>query len=45
MLTLQNSHILGDKDAQYCLIQPIDQNDEKLLTQEFNTICELCKGK
>ena len=29
MLTLQNSHILGDKDAQYCLIQPIDQNDEK----------------
>lgn len=45
MLTLQNSHILGVKDAQYCLIQPIDQNDEKLLTQEFNTICELCKGK
>lgn len=45
MMKQQNFRILGDHDADYCLIQAIDQHDEQLLEKEFEAIRERCKDK
>ncbi len=45
MTKAQNHRIVGDRDADYCLIQPIDQHDEELLDNEFEAIRQRCEGK
>jgi len=41
----QNYRILGDKDADYCLIQAVDEHDEQLLEKEFDAIRQRCNDK
>ena len=41
----QNYRILGDNDADYCLIQAVDEHDEQLLEKEFDAIRQRCNDK
>ena len=41
----QNYRILGDSDADYCLIQAVDEHDEQLLEKEFDAIRQRSNDK